>query len=97
MLMTSICLESIYKLLEENAEILLKPSKNIGLDLKSVKAKYMTTSHLQNVEQNQNILIRNLSFENVEKFRCLGVMVRISDDFSEGIKHRINNGNACYC
>ena len=33
----------------------------------------MITFNHQNVIQNQNIVIRNLSFENVEKFRYLGV------------------------
>ena len=52
--------------IRENAEIFIKASKEIGLELNSEKTKYMITSHLQNVIQNQNIVIGNLSFENVK-------------------------------
>ena len=56
----------------------------------------MTTSRQQNIVQNQNILIENLSFEKVEKFKYLGVMVTNMNDIREEIKRRINMGNACY-
>ena len=46
--------------------------------------------------QNQNIIIKNLSFENVEKFKCLGVTVTNTNDIREEIKHTVNMGNACY-
>ena len=46
----------------ENAEIFTKASKNIGLEVNTEKTK--NTMH---VIQNQNIVIGNLSFENVEK------------------------------
>ena len=45
---------------------------------------------------NQNILIGHLSFENVEKFKYLGVTVTNTNDIREEIKRRINTGNACY-
>ena len=54
----------------------------------------MITSRHQNVIQNQNIVIGNLPFENVEKFRYLGVTD--TNDIREEIKRRINMGNACY-
>ena len=38
----------------------------------------------------------NVSFENVEKFKYLGVTVTNSSDISEEIKRRIDIGNACY-
>ena len=50
-------------------------SKDIGLEVNSEKTKYVITSRHQNVIQNQNIAIRNLSFENVEKLKYLGVTV----------------------
>ena len=53
----------------ENAEIFIKASKDNGLEVNSEKTKYMITSRHQNVIQNQNIVIGNLSFENVEKFQ----------------------------
>ena len=45
--------------------------------------KYMITSRYQNVIQNQNIVIRNLSFENVEKFRYLAVTVTNTNAFAK--------------
>ena len=54
----------------------------------------MITSRHQNVIQNQNVGIGNL-FENVEKFKYLGVTVKnITNDISEEVKRRINMGNA---
>ena len=46
--------------------------------------------------QNQNLVIENLSFGKVEKFKYLGVTVRNTYDIRKEIKRRINVGNACY-
>ena len=46
--------------------------------------------------RHQNIVIGNLSFENVEKFRYLGVTVTNTNDIREEIKRRINMSIACY-
>ena len=56
----------------------------------------MITSRYQNIIQNQSNVIGNLSFENVEKFRYLGVTVTNTKDIRKEIKRRINMGNACY-
>ena len=56
----------------------------------------MTTSHHENVIQNQYIVVGNLTFESVEKLRYLGVTVTNTNDIREEIKRRINMGNACY-
>ena len=80
----------------ENTEIFIKASKVIGLEVNSVKTKHMITSRQQNIVQNQNIVIQNLSFEKVEKCKYLGVTVKNTNDVREEIKHRINMGNACY-
>ena len=56
----------------------------------------MITSCQQNIVQNQNIVIENLSFEKVEKFKYLGVTVTNTNDIRKDIKCRINVGNACY-
>ena len=56
----------------------------------------MITSRNQIVIQNQNIVIGNLSFENVAKFRYLGITVTNTNDIRDEIKRRINIGNACY-
>ena len=79
----------------ENPEIFIKASKEIGLEVNSDKTKYMITSRQQNIVQNQNIVIENLSFEKVEKYKYLGVTVT-NANIREKIKRRINMGNACY-
>ena len=80
----------------ENTEIFIKASKDIGLEVNSEKTKYMITSRYQSVTQKQNIIIGNLSFKNVEKFKYLGVTVTNANGIREEIKRRINIGNACY-
>ena len=44
----------------ENAEIFIKASKDIGLEVNSDKTKYMITSRQQNIIKNQNIVIEHL-------------------------------------
>ena len=56
----------------------------------------MITFRHQNVVQNQNIVIGNSSFENVDKFRYLVVTVTNTNDIREEIKRKVNMGNACY-
>ena len=56
----------------------------------------MITSRQQNITQNLNVVIQNLSFENVGKFKYLGVIVTNTNDIREEIKRRINMGNASY-
>ena len=85
-------LEENLQTVQENSEIFIKAS----LEVNSEKTKYMITSFHQNIVQNQNIVIGNLLFENVEKFKYLEVMATNTNDIHEGIKCRINIGNACY-
>ena len=56
----------------------------------------MITYRHQNVVQNQNMIIGNLSFENVEELKYVGVTVTNTNDICKEIKHRINMENACY-
>ena len=56
----------------------------------------MITSRQQNIVQNQNIVIENLPFEKVEKFKYLRVTVTNTNDIREEIKGRINMGNVSY-
>ena len=56
----------------------------------------MITSRQQTIVQNQNIAIENLSFENVKKFKYLGVTVTNTNYIRKEIKRRINMGNASY-
>ena len=71
-------------------------SKDIGSEVNSEKTKYMITSHHQKVIQNQNIVIGNLSFENVEKFWYLGVTLTNTNDIREGITAEKIWGNTWY-
>ena len=80
--------------IRENTEIFIKASKDIGSEANSDKTTYMITSRQQNIVQNQNIVIENLSFEKVEKFKYLRVTVINTNDIREEIKRRINMGNA---
>ena len=79
----------------ENTEILIKACKDFVSQVNSENTKYMITSRPQNIVQKQNIVIENLSFEKVEKFKYLGVTVTNTNDIREGIKRRINMGNVC--
>ena len=56
----------------------------------------MITSQQQNTVQNQNIVIENLTFENVQKFKYLGVTAINTNDIREEIKSRLHMGNTCY-
>ncbi|KAJ4452331.1 hypothetical protein ANN_03856 [Periplaneta americana] len=82
--------------IRENTGILLEASKEIGLEVNPEKTKYMIMSRDQNIVRNGNIKIRNLSFQEVEKFKYLRATVTNINDTREEIKHRINMGNACY-
>ncbi|KAJ4442977.1 hypothetical protein ANN_04625 [Periplaneta americana] len=66
--------------IRENTEILLKASKAISLDVNPEKTKYMITSRDQNIVPNGNIKIGDLSFEEVEKFKYLGVTITNIND-----------------
>jgi hypothetical protein len=51
----------------------LDASKEVGLEANAEKTKYMLMSHHHNVEKSHNIRIGNRSFENVGKFKYLGM------------------------
>jgi hypothetical protein len=53
-------------------ETLNDASKEVGLEVKVEKTKYMLVSHDQNAGQNQNIKIGNRALENVAEFKYLG-------------------------
>jgi hypothetical protein len=50
-------------------ETLIDASKEVGLEIKVEKTKYMLLSRHQNVGQSRDTKIANRSFENVSQFR----------------------------
>ncbi|KAJ4443791.1 hypothetical protein ANN_05569 [Periplaneta americana] len=54
------------------------------------------SSRDQNIVRNGTIKVGDLSFEEVEEFKYLRATVTNINDTREGIKRRINMGNACY-
>jgi hypothetical protein len=82
--------------IKENSETLLEASRDIGLEINVEKTKYMIMSRYPNSGQNQNIRIADKSFENVAKFKYLGMTLTNQNDIHDEIKSRLNSGNACY-
>jgi hypothetical protein len=82
--------------IKETTETLLGASRDIGLEINAEKTKYMIMSRHQNSGQNQNIRIANELFENVTKFKYLGMTLTNHNDIRDEIKGRLNSGNACY-
>jgi hypothetical protein len=56
----------------------------------------MIMSLHSNSGQNQNIRIANESFENVAKFKYLGLILTNQNDIHDEIKSTLNSGNAYY-
>jgi sorting nexin-29 len=81
---------------KEYSETLSEASRYIGLEINAEKKKYMIMSRHPNSRQNQNIRIANESFENVVKFKYLGVTLTNQNDIHDEIKSRLNSGNARY-
>jgi hypothetical protein len=58
-------------------ETLFDASKEVGLEVKVEKTKYMSLSRHQNAGQNHDTKITNRSFENVAQFVYLGIQEEI--------------------
>jgi hypothetical protein len=82
--------------INENSETLLEASRDIGLEINAEKTYYMIMSRHQNSGQNQNTRIANELFENVAKFKHLGITLTNQNDNHDEIKSRLISGNACY-
>jgi hypothetical protein len=82
--------------IKENSETLLEVSRDNGLEINLEKTKHMIMSRHPNSGQNQNMRIANESFENVAKFKYLGMTLTNQNDIHDEIKSRLNLGNACY-
>jgi hypothetical protein len=64
------------KTIKKNTKALIDSGKEVGLEVNAEKTKYMLMSYQQNAGKNHNIKIANRSFENVARFKYLG-MTRI--------------------
>jgi hypothetical protein len=56
----------------------------------------MLMSRSQKIRQKHSIKIENRSFEDVANFKFLGTTLTYQNYVPEGIKNRLNLGNACY-
>jgi hypothetical protein len=52
--------------------------------------------HNLNAEQNHNIKIAKKSFENVEKFKCMGITVTNKNYINKEVMRKLNSRNAYY-
>jgi sorting nexin-29 len=81
--------------IKKNTEALLDASKEVGLEVNPGKTKYMLIPRSQKIGQKHSIKIANRSFEVVAKFKYLGTTLTDQNCMHEGIKRRLNSGNAC--
>jgi hypothetical protein len=58
---------------KKNIETLLDASKEVGLEVNPEKTKYMLMSRSRKIGQKHSIKIANRSFEEVAKFKYLGI------------------------
>jgi hypothetical protein len=66
-------LRYIIDTIKKNSETLIDASKEVGLEIKVEKTKYMLLSRHQNAGENRDIKIANRSCENVPPFKYLGM------------------------
>jgi hypothetical protein len=76
-------------------EASLDARREISLEVNK-KTKYMLMSRNQKTGQKHSIKIANRSFEDVAKFKYLGITFTDQNCMHLEIKSRLNLGNACY-
>ena len=82
--------------LQGNAKSLLVAGREIGLEVNAYKSKYMFMSRVQNAGRCQSVNFDNSSFERVEDFKYLEIILKYKKCIQEEIKSRMKPGNACY-
>jgi hypothetical protein len=80
--------------IKENIKSLLEASRDVDLEIKAEKTKYMIMSCHLNSGQNHNRWITNESFEKVAKVKYLGMTPTNQNDIYDEIKSKLNSGNA---
>ena len=83
-------------IVKKNAEALVAPTKEIGLEVNAHKTKYVTVSRDQNAGQIHSMKMDNSSIERVEESQYLGTTLTNQNSIQEEIKCRLKLGNACY-
>jgi late competence protein required for DNA uptake (superfamily II DNA/RNA helicase) len=75
--------------IKRNTETSIDASKEVGLEIKVEKTKYMLLSRKQNAGQNRDIKIAKRSFENVSQLKYLRMAVTNKNLIKEQIKRKI--------
>ena len=79
-----------------DAEALVADTREIGLEVRADKTKYMIMSRDQNAGRIHSVRVNNSTFERVEEFKYLGRTLTNQNSIPEEIKSRLMSGNACY-
>jgi hypothetical protein len=69
--------------------------RKFGLEVNTGKTKYMFIPRHKNAGQNNNLLIANISFENVARCWHLEMTVTKQNSIHEEIYSRLNSANGC--
>jgi hypothetical protein len=72
--------------IKKNTKALIDVTKEVGLEIKVEKTKYMLLSCHQNAGQNWDINIANRALENISEFKYFGTTVTNQNLIEEEIK-----------